>query len=334
MTVTGDLPGVVPDITETPAEAPAGRPDLMPTSRDLYYRWERQQWSVAALDLAEDAESWRRLRPFSRSELLNALTELEVGEVTVVETLSSLVDRAPGHDDRIYLSTQLADEGRHVRFFQTYLRQAAGIDGEGLADSADYTNHFAPELRRVTRAVWEEDDRSSWYRAVVYYHLITEGVLAATALRTTRQLARRLPLPALVEGLTNVTRDESRHVAFGMIAARDGVAAGHGEAVREAYLHGLELAARVLVGPLRRQAVPAVRTALVLRAGQLRGGFAIARDRALRQLAHIGLPEAVPEAGRVWDGALERALDAYADHWNTPHPVRVAGAASKGEDAS
>ncbi|GAA2724409.1 ribonucleotide-diphosphate reductase subunit beta [Actinocorallia aurantiaca] len=328
MTIAGDLPGVVSDITETQDV----RPDLMPTSQDLYYRWERQQWSVAALDLADDTAAWTRLRPFYRTELLNALTELEVGEVTVVETLSSLVDRAPTDDDRIYLSTQLADEGRHVRFFQTYLRQAAGISGEGLADSADYTNHFAPELRRVTRAVWAEDDRASWYRAVVYYHLITEGVLAATALRTTRQLARRLPLPALVEGLTNVTRDESRHVAFGMLAARDGVGAGYGGPVLESYLHGLDLAARVLVGPLRKQAVPAVRTALGIRAAQLRGGFDIARDRAMRQLSHIGLPEAVPEAGAVWDRALERALDAYAEHWNTPHPVRAAGALSKGED--
>ncbi|WP_327697962.1 ribonucleotide-diphosphate reductase subunit beta [Streptomyces sp. NBC_00459] len=324
----------LPDITE----AQDAKPDLMPTSRDLYYRWERQQWSVAALDMTQDAETWSQLRPFYRSELLNALTELEVGEVTVVQTLSSLVDRAPTDDDRIYLSTQMADEGRHVRFFQTYLREAAGISGEGLADSADYTNHFAPELRRVTSAVWAENDRGSWYRALVYYHLITEGVLAATALRTTRQLARqisqRMPLPALVEGLTNVTRDESRHVAFGMLAARDGVTAGFDGPVREAYLHGLGLAARVLVGPLRKQAVPAVRTALEFRAAQLRGGFEIARDRAVRQLAHIGLPTAVGEAEAVWAAALDRSLDAYEEHWNTPHPVRAVGAGRKGKDAA
>ncbi|MCD0453479.1 ribonucleotide-diphosphate reductase subunit beta [Actinocorallia sp. API 0066] len=318
MTVLEELP----DITESPDAKPSGN---LPTSKDLYYRWERQQWSVAALDLTKDQETWGTLRAFYRTELLNALTELEVGEVTVVETLSSLVDKAPTDDDRIYLSTQLADEGRHVRFFQTYLREAAGISGEGLADSADYTNHFAPELRRVTGAVWAKGDRDSWYEALVYYHLVTEGVLAATALRTTRQLAKRLPLPALVEGLTNVTRDESRHVAFGMIAARDGVAAGYAEPVRRAYLHGLELGARVLVGPLRKQAVPAVKTALVFRAAQLRGGFEIARDRAVRQLAHIGLPDAVADAAEVWDTALERALDAYEEHWNTPHPVRAAG---------
>ncbi|HEV2370662.1 MAG TPA: ribonucleotide-diphosphate reductase subunit beta [Streptosporangiaceae bacterium] len=321
MTVAEELPGVVSDITETVVAAR----DAV-TSRDLYFRWERQQWSVAALDLAQDTATWRELRPFVRAELLSALTELEVGEVTVVETLSSLVDRAPTHDDRIYLSTQMADEGRHVRFFQRYLREAAAISGEGLADSADYTNHFAPELRKVTSAVWSQGDRDSWYEALVYYHLITEGVLAATALRTTRQLARRLPLPALAEGLANVTRDESRHVAFGMLAAREGVAAGFAEPVRRAYLHGLELAARVLVGPLREQAVPAMRTALALRAGQLRAAFEVARDRAVRQLAHIGLPDAVAEAAAVWDTALEAALDAYEEHWAAPHPVRVAAA--------
>ncbi len=86
---------------------------------------------------------------------------------------------------------------------------------------------FTPVLTRATDAVRKDpEDRESWYRALIYYHLITEGVLAATALRTTRFLARLLKLQALEEGLTNVTRDESRHVSYGLRAAQDGSPTG------------------------------------------------------------------------------------------------------------
>lgn len=311
----------VQDITES-AETLCS---LLPTSRDLYYRWERQQWSVAELHIGREADAWRRLRPFSRGELFNALAELEVGEVCVTATLSSLVDRAPTKDDQIYLATQLADEGRHVRFFQTYLNDAAGAETATLAESADYTQSFAPELTRITAAVWQQNSRQSWYEALVYYHLVTEGVLAATALRGARQEAKRLQLPILVEGLTNVTRDESRHVSFGILAARQGVQAGYGDTITNAYLQGLQLAALVLVAPRRRQQIPALRTALMARARQLEERFVVARERAIRQLTNIGLADRVDQAAAVWDEARTHALNAYEQTWGTMHPIRMAG---------
>lgn len=311
----------VQDITESADSSPS----LLPTSRDLYYRWERQQWSVAELHIEREADAWRRLRPFSRGELFNALAELEVGEMCVTATLSSLVDRAPTEDDQIYLATQLADEGRHVRFFNTYLNDAAGVETDTLAESADYTQSFAPELRRATLAVWQQNSRQSWYEALVHYHLVTEGVLGATALRTTRQAAKRLQLPILVEGLTNVIRDESRHVSFGILAARQGVQAGYAETIGNAYFRGLHLAALVLVGPRRRQQIPALRTALLARVRQLEERFVLARERAIRQLTNIGLADRVDQAGAVWDEARAQALDTYEQTWGTVHPIRMAG---------
>lgn len=311
----------VEDITES-ANPPSSR---LPTSRDLYYRWERQQWSVAELHIGREADAWRRLRPFARGELFNALAELEVGEVCVTATLSSLVDRAPSQDDQIYLATQLADEGRHVRFFQTYLTDAAGAETGELAESADYTQSFAPELTRATAAVWQRNSRQSWYEALVFYHLVTEGVLAATALRAARQEAKRLQLPILVQGLTNVTRDESRHVSFGILAARQGVQAGYRDTIVTAYLRGLRLAALVLVAPRHRQQIPALRAARLARARQLEERFAVARERAVRQLANIGLADRVGQAGAVWDEARAHALDTYEQTWGAMHPLRMAG---------
>ncbi|WFB09334.1 AMP-binding protein [Streptomyces sp. LX-29] len=332
-----DRPGAEPlDASEEPA---GRRPARLPTSRELYDRWERQQWSVREVAVERDAETWGGLRPFARQELLSALAELEVGEVCVTQTLSSLVDGAPTEDDRIYLCTQLADEGRHVRFFQDYLECAAGVDlaapadGGALELAAAYGRLFEPELRRATAAARDAADggHDAWYRALTYYHLITEGVLATTTLRTTRALARRFGLHALDDGLTHVTRDESRHVAFGLAAARAGVRGGYRDAVAESYLSGVELAARVMVAPDRRAVSPRLRPALVTRAEQLSGHWELARDRMLRQLGQIGLGELRGVAGRSWDGGRERALDEYRERWGVDHPVRLAaGGATTG----
>jgi ribonucleoside-diphosphate reductase beta chain len=326
--VVTNEPGFVPDITDV--EPVPDRGPRLATSADLYRRWERQQWSVADVNPARDAEKWRSLSPFIRSQMLGALAELEVGEVCVTHTLGALVEHPPTEDDRIYLCTQLADEARHVRFFQTYLEDACGIaldgeEGSELEAGADYAHVFAPELTRVTSAIRESGgDADTWYRALVYYHLITEGVLAATALRTTRILAKRLQLPALDEGLTNVTRDESRHVSFGLRAAADGVARGFERTVTDAHFEAIDMAAWVLIGPAQHNPAPAIRVALLGRATQLQGQVDIAEERLLKQLRLIGLPALADRALQAWRAGIDKALDAYEERWNTAHPIRAA----------
>jgi ribonucleoside-diphosphate reductase beta chain len=326
--VVSNETGFVPDITE--AESAPERGGRLATSADLYRRWERQQWSVAEVNPARDVETWRGLSPFIREQMLGALAELEVGEVCVTHTLGALVEHPPTEDDRIYLCTQLADEARHVRFFQTYLSDACGIalaghEGAELEGSADYAHVFAPELTRVTSSIRETaGDPDAWYRALVYYHLITEGVLAATALRTTRILAKRLQLGALDEGLTNVTRDESRHVSFGLRAAADGVAGGYQRVITDAHFEAIDMAAWVLIGPAQHNPAPAIRVALLGRATQLQGQVDIAEERLLKQLRLIGLPELTGRAQQTWRDAIDKALDAYQERWGAAHPIRAA----------
>jgi ribonucleoside-diphosphate reductase beta chain len=325
-------PGFVPDITETGADT--GKPAGLATSANLYRRWERQQWLVATVDPARDRPTWDDLRPFVKQQTLNALAELEVGEVTVTRTLGTLIDNPPTEDDRIYLCTQLADEARHVRFFQTYLQDVCAVGSDAGADggsdvAADYAAVFAPALTEVTgrlRNVGSSPE--DWYRALVYYHLITEGVLAATALRTTRFLARRLNLAALDEGLTNVTRDESRHVSFGLKAAQDGVAKGYGQVIKDAHFESIGMAAWVLIGPARHNPSPVIRMALMSRAAQLQQNVDIAEERLLKQLRLIGMPELAETALTAWRQAIDKALDGYEQTWNAPHPIRAAAHAA------
>ncbi|MFE0023707.1 ribonucleotide-diphosphate reductase subunit beta [Amycolatopsis sp. NPDC059021] len=293
----------------------------------LYQRWENQHWAVGELDYDRDRAVWAKLRPFHRQELMRSLAEIEVGEASVTATLSSLIEHARFEGDQLYLATQIADEARHVKFFQTYLEQVIGIDVAAetpqLRAGTDYGHYFDPELRRVTKNVHlNSGDPVAWQAASTYYHLATEGILAATGLRTTRRLARTLGLPVLDAGLTNVTRDESRHISFGLLAARRAVSEGLGASLAATYTEAIELAALVLVGPRTKQPTPVIRVGLEQRAAQLRGVWSTARERVARQLHSIGLPAAVPAATDAFDRAIDRALDAYSGQWDLPHPVR------------
>lgn len=311
------------------AEPPPAGTERGVDAHALYQRWESQHWAVGELAYDRDRAVWAELRPFHRRELLHSLAEIEIGEASVVSTLGSLIEHAQHEDDQLYLATQLADEARHVKFFQTYLERVLGVDVAAetpqLRARTDYGHYFEPELRRVTKNVHTTSgDPAAWQTASTYYHLAAEGILAATGLRTTRRLARTLGLPALEAGLTNVTRDESRHINFGLLAARRAVSGGRGESVAAAYTAAIELTAMVLAGPRTEQPTPVIRVGLELRAAQLRGVWTMARDRVGRQLHSIGLPEAAPAATEAFDRSIDRALDVYADRWGRPHPVRAA----------
>ena len=330
MTVTTDH--IVDILEEDSYNAEPARAGRLPTPRRLYDRWEKQQWAIADVRVERDREQWRVMRPYARGQLFEALAELEVGEVCVSRTLSGLVTHAPSDEDRIYLSTQVADEARHVQFFQDYLHFAVGeeqtISESGLQDSASaYGQFFEPRLRESIDKVYRLDgDRLAWHAAVIEYHLVTEGVLAAAALHSTRQLARRFELAALEEGLGNVARDESRHLTYGLAATRRLVDQGDAEAraAYEVYLTGVRLAALVLVNPPHKAVAPALRAALVQRAALVRGQWNASKDRALRQLRLIGLPDRHDEIAAAWEGALAEAMDTYAQNWGVKHPVALA----------
>ncbi|MEY9904759.1 ribonucleoside-diphosphate reductase beta chain [Catenulispora sp. MAP12-49] len=304
-----------------------GLPDL-PGSADLYNRWEVRQWSVAGLDVARDRRRFAELKPFARREILSALAELEIGESCVTRTLSALVDHAPDEADRLYLCTQLADEARHVRFFQSYLSDVAGIGADQLephgtmGGESGFGVVFDPLLRSQTGNVRiRPDDRRVWHVAVVSYHLVAEGLLAVAGLRALRALAKTCELTALSQGLANVVRDEARHVTFGLAATRRGARSGYAEAIGQAYLDGLDAATRVLVNPARRAASPVMPTALGAYAGNLAAQWSAARARMRRHVEVVGLAALEAPAELRWSSGFGVALAEYRERWGAEHPV-------------
>jgi hypothetical protein len=74
------------------------------------------------------------------------------------------------------------------------------------------------ELDRVTDALRKKPkDLPLLTQTIALYHLVVEGMLAVPGQHFIQRYVRRFGiLPGFAEGITNVARDESRHVAFGV----------------------------------------------------------------------------------------------------------------------
>src|SRR5215217_4009666 len=201
--------------------------------KELYLLWERQQWATQELDFSRDREDWNeRFDDEERFQRMYGLSSFFIGEQKVAEELGPIMRAAPTEDQRIFLCTQIADEARHVRFFERFYREVGVLESDGLAEMLDETSgHLNEEFgrlfdgmlkQRTDRLAAEPEDTEALVEAVTIYHMVIEGMLALTGQHFIMDYNESQgTLPAFVEGFQNVARDEHRHVAFGSVFLRE-----------------------------------------------------------------------------------------------------------------
>ena len=155
------------------------------------------------------------------------LSAFFIGEQRVTDELGPIMRACPTEEQRIFLSTQIADEARHVRFFNRFYDEVGVLDGtDGLADrlraTEEHLNEAFGELfdgmlhTRVDRLAAEPEDTVALVEAITLYHMVIEGVLALTGQHFIIGYNEEVgTLPGFVEGFGKVARDEHRHIAFG-----------------------------------------------------------------------------------------------------------------------
>ena len=212
--------------------ASRGRADLL-DYRQLYALWERQQWAVSDLDFSVDRVDWHeRIGAEERYARMYGLSSFFVGEQRVAAELGPMMWACPDEQMRIFLCTQIADEARHVAFFDRFYADVGVLQADELQGRlAETSEHLNPEFgvlfdellhRRVERLARDPGDLEALVEAVTIYHMVIEGMLALTGQHFIIQYNERVgTLPAFVAGFTNVARDEHRHVAFGARFLKD-----------------------------------------------------------------------------------------------------------------
>jgi ribonucleoside-diphosphate reductase beta chain len=193
----------------------------------LYNLWERQQWATQDIDFTQDRIDWHeRIPEEERFQRMYGLSSFFIGEQKVAEELGPMMRAAPTEEMRIFLCTQIADEARHVRFFNRFYDEVGVLEATNLQDRLmETSDHVNPEFNelfdemlksRVDRLARRPEDLEMLVEAVTLYHMVIEGMLALTGQHFILEYNEQVgTLPGFVEGFNNIARDEHRHVAFG-----------------------------------------------------------------------------------------------------------------------
>jgi len=192
---------------------------------DLYSRWEEGNWKATELDFSQDREDWQeKSSDLERRAALWNYAMFFHGEDSVASTLSPYIDAAPREEQKYFLTTQQVDEARHAVFFARFMSEVVDT-GDSVATSLATTQ---PELSwgfkkvfarldRMADELRKDRSRPKLAAAITLYHFVVEASLAQPGQHFIEDyLAERGVLPAFYEGMQNVSRDEQRHIGFGV----------------------------------------------------------------------------------------------------------------------
>jgi ribonucleoside-diphosphate reductase beta chain len=190
------------------------------------------------------------------------LSSFFIGEQKVTDELGPMMRAAPTEDMRVFLSTQIADEARHVRFFDRFYAEVGVLESSTLSERLKETSkHLNPAFNtlfddmlgsRVRRLAADPTDFEALLEAITLYHMVIEGMLALTGQHFIIDFNEREgTLPGFVHGFNLVARDEHRHVAFGARFLRDAVTDDpeHKKVIQRTLEEALPVTDRVLSPP-------------------------------------------------------------------------------------
>ena len=194
------------------------------TYTDLYRRWEQNNWSAMDLDFSRDKEGWDGLSEIQRKSALWIYSMFFFGEDSVTDNLSPYIDAAPLEEQKYFLATQQVDEARHAIFFHRFFSEVIGA-GDDIAATLAFTEQhlgwgYRQVFNRLDRMAEElRRDRSlpKFAQAITLYHLVVEAAMAQPGQHFIEDFfVREGTMPGFSAGMEHVSRDEQRHIGFGV----------------------------------------------------------------------------------------------------------------------
>ena len=194
------------------------------TYEDLYRRWEENNWSAMGLDYSRDRAGWNALSDMQRKSALWMYSMFFYGEDSVADNLSPYIDAAPTEEMSYFLATQQVDEARHAIHFHRFFKEVLGA-GDSVHETLEST---LPQLNWGYRHVFDRLDRMAdelradrslpkFAQAITLYHMIVEGTLAQPGQHYIEDFFNKEgTMPGFSEGMQHVSRDEQRHIGFGV----------------------------------------------------------------------------------------------------------------------
>jgi hypothetical protein len=203
-------------VLDTCVQAAAGVTCQETWAARLYERAKSEQWGL------DDDIDWRAIEltglpPAIRRALARIYSHVQAGEILALVMTARAVDAAPELWAKMFGATQLMDEARHVEFFA----RVVAMLGEPvtLSESMRQMVGEMSELRSMDEILLGTQIVLEGYAQCLFLEGARLGSRAAG--RRVRLPATSDPGPFLSAVSRYVGRDESRHVAFGVLYLRD-----------------------------------------------------------------------------------------------------------------
>lgn len=176
-------------------------------------------WDPRNIDFSNDKADWESLTDEQRDSLITLISFFYSAEEAVTHDILPLIYAISktGHfEEEMYLTTFLFEEAKHTDFFNLFLKNI-GIQGDlNKYHSPVYRKLFDEILPNTMHRLFEDQSPKAIADAAIVYNMFAEGVLAETGYWSFYEsLVNIKKLPGLLEGITNIKRDESRHISFG-----------------------------------------------------------------------------------------------------------------------
>ncbi len=149
-------------------------------------KWDEKEW----LEFGIESRRW-------------TLSQFLHGEQGALLCTAKITETVPWYDAKLYASTQVVDEARHVEVFERYLQDKLGG-----------TYQINAHLRMLLDDIVND---SRWDMTYLGMQVMVEG-LALAAFGFMHQMTEE---PLLKQLLRYVMSDEARHVAFGVLSLKE-----------------------------------------------------------------------------------------------------------------
>jgi hypothetical protein len=173
-------------------------------------KWDERQW----IDFGIQSQNW-------------TLSQFMHGEQGALLCTAKITETVPWYDAKLYASTQVVDEARHVEVFQRYL-------DEKLSGHYPINAHLKMLLDDIV-------NDSRWDMTYLGMQIMVEG-LALAAFGFMHQMTTE---PLLKQLLRYVMSDEARHVAFGVLSLKEVYEGMNAAEIRERQEFAFEAAVRM-----------------------------------------------------------------------------------------
>lgn len=176
-------------------------------------------WDPRDIDFSKDKADWESLTVDQRDSLLQLIAFFYSAEEAVTHDILPMIyaiSKSGHFEEEMYLTTFMFEEAKHTDFFNLFL-QNIGVKGDlNSLHSPVYIKLFDQMLPETMGRLMVDQSPKALADASVLYNMFAEGVLAETGYWSFYEsLVNVGKLPGLLEGITNIKRDESRHIGFG-----------------------------------------------------------------------------------------------------------------------